>query len=293
MEENNCKFICSQGFRKSSDIFSLKNTNNYMDDINFNNFVDNYLIYIKTDYLKNFYVNLDKLKNKIILIIGSSDYTIPNDVLNNYDFEKLLNNKYIVKIYAENCIYKHDKIINLPIGLDYHTMYNNHIYWGSKKTPLEQEIELLNIRNIMKPFGERQLKIYSNCHFFISSKFGNDRKTALKEIPNHLLFLEPIQIDRKTSQNNQINYSFVLSPHGNGLDCHRTWEALALGCIPIVKTSPLDSLYNDLPILIVKEWSDVTQELLNKTIEEYKTKQFNLEKLKLNYWIKKINNYKI
>ena len=38
------------------------------------------------------------------------------------------------------------------------------------------------------------------------------------------------------------NYAFIVSPHRNGLDCHRTWEALVLGCIPIVKTSPIDDL---------------------------------------------------
>ncbi len=29
-------------------------------------------------------------------------------------------------------------------------------------------------------------------------------------------------------------YSFWLSPRGNGIDCHRTWEALYLDVIPIV-----------------------------------------------------------
>ena len=29
-------------------------------------------------------------------------------------------------------------------------------------------------------------------------------------------------------------YRFVLSPPGFGYDCFRTWEALALGCVPIV-----------------------------------------------------------
>jgi len=36
-------------------------------------------------------------------------------------------------------------------------------------------------------------------------------------------------------------YAFSVSPHGNGLDCYRTWEDLVLGCIVIVKTSVLDN----------------------------------------------------
>jgi hypothetical protein len=31
---------------------------------------------------------------------------------------------------------------------------------------------------------------------------------------------------------------------------------LLLGSIPIVKTSPLDPLYKDLPVVIVKDWNE-------------------------------------
>jgi hypothetical protein len=289
-EENNCKFISSMGFRKSCDFFSLDNSVNYFNTLNYDNIKEGYLIYIKTDYLKKFIINIDKLQNHIYIFCGSSDYTIPNDVITLEEFNLLLNNKYIINFYAENCIYKHKKIINLPIGLDYHTMTKYKIYWGSIKTPYEQEQELVEIRNIMKPFNERQLKIYSNCHFFVNSKFGNDRTEAIKIIPNNLLFLEIKKIDRKTSWNNQINYSFVLSPHGNGLDCHRTWEALVLGCIPIVKKSPIDDLYIDLPVLIVNNWNEINYDLLKNTIKIFSNIQFNYKKLELNYWINNIRN---
>ena len=84
-----------------------------------------------------------------------------------------------------------------------------------------------------------------------------------------------------------IKYKYVISPHGNGLDCHRTWESLALGCIPIIKTSPLDRMFEGLPVLIVKNWSDITQELLN-TFEP----SGNLDKLRLNYWNELLGKYK-
>ena len=29
------------------------------------------------------------------------------------------------------------------------------------------------------------------------------------------------------------NYKFIISPEGNGIDCHRHYEALLSGCIPI------------------------------------------------------------
>jgi hypothetical protein len=54
-------------------------------------------------------------------------------------------------------------------------------------------------------------------------------------------------------------YPFVLSARGNGLDCHRTWELLLLGSIVITRTSPLDSLFEGLPVAIVNDWTAVRE----------------------------------
>jgi len=50
---------------------------------------------------------------------------------------------------------------------------------------------------------------------------------------------------------------FVLSPPGNGDDCHRTWEAMYLGAIPVVLAAFLDSgLTSSLPVLAVASWDE-------------------------------------
>ena len=41
---------------------------------------------------------------------------------------------------------------------------------------------------------------------------------------------------------------FVVSPLGVGLDSYRSWESLYLGAYPIVRTSSLDELYENLPV---------------------------------------------
>ena len=81
-----------------------------------------------------------------------------------------------------------------------------------------------------------------------------------------------------------IQYKFMISPHGIGLDCYRTWEALFLGMIPVVKTSSLDPIYRGLPVLIVKEWEDLTPKLLNHTWEVFQHKRFKLNSLYISYW---------
>lgn len=230
------------------------------------------------------------------LLTNNSDCTIPDDFQAEADI--LLNHPLLQTWFAQNCIKEHPKLIRIPIGLDYHSMRpspnerkrmvweskKNHS-WGTKKHPIEQEWELMQFKTNSKPYYERLLKAYANFQFTMWTRYGKiDRKEALEIIPNHLVFYEPIKATRDICWKHMSQYAFVVSPHGNGLDCHRTWEALVLGCIPIVKTSGLDPLFDDLPVWIVQAWSDVTKDAMKQKIEEFRNKTFKYEKLTLAYW---------
>ena len=83
---------------------------------------------------------------------------------------------------------------------------------------------------------------------------------------------------------------FVISPAGNGLDTHATWEALMAGCIPIVPKSPLDPLFEDLPVWLVESWSEVTDESVTKMSGRFRQrKKFNWAKLFVPWWREKIH----
>lgn len=57
---------------------------------------------------------------------------------------------------------------------------------------------------------------------------------------------------------------FVVSPWGAGPNCHRTWEAIALGAVPIILFHEgLKGMFHNEPVLVVKDWSDVTPHLLS------------------------------
>jgi hypothetical protein len=114
---------------------------------------------------------------------------------------------------------------------------------------------------------------------------SDDRRDSFAKIPQHIVYYEPTRPDNLTSWKNQTEFAFVISPHGNGLDCHRTWEALVLGCIPIVKASSIDCVYENLPVLIVRDWSDITADLLTSTIDSFSNRSFEMEKLTLHYWV--------
>ena len=153
---------------------------------------------------------------------------------------------------------------------------------------------LIMIKDKSVPFRNRNIKCYANFHFSMDTKLGFDRKDAYQKIDKKLIYYEENKVSRLITWNKQKDFAFVICPHGGGLDCHRNWEALCLGCIPIVKTSPIDNLYKDLPVLIVKRWEDIDINLLNNTISQFKEKyeNFNMEKIKLSYWTNLINSHK-
>jgi hypothetical protein len=64
-------------------------------------------------------------------------------------------------------------------------------------------------------------------------------------------------------------YKFVISPEGNGVDCHRHYEALLAGCIPIIEKNPLtEEKYRGCPILWTVDYSEITPSYLQQKYNE-------------------------
>ena len=64
-------------------------------------------------------------------------------------------------------------------------------------------------------------------------------------------------------------YKFVVSPEGNGIDCHRHYEALMAGCIPIIERNKhIVTKYGNCPILYTDDYSEITEEYLCKKYAE-------------------------
>jgi hypothetical protein len=87
-------------------------------------------------------------------------------------------------------------------------------------------------------------------------------------------------------------FKFVLSPEGDMHDTFRHWEALSVGCIPIVPHSPLDKIFEDLPVIIVDDWTTITEDFLNQKYAEMQGKQYNYDKIHMKYWSDLINQAK-
>jgi len=273
------KYVSSHGILKLCDVHShtpaFRTT---LDGYDFSELKEGCTLSLIVTIVPEFAKVLDKLPCRVILVTGDCDPTVPEGLFKtDEEFKNFIESDKIIHWFAQNCVGKHDKLSGIPIGVDYNS-------------PLEEYMQKSNTR----PFYERIIQCYSNFHLGTnaSKKYGYNRRDALDRIPSELLHKESTRVSHEDTFANQSKYAFVISPHGNGLDCHRTWEALVLGCIPIVKTSKIDYLYESLPVLIVKDWGDITKELLEKTVHDFKNRSFKLERITMKYWMDLINSKK-
>ncbi len=222
------------------------------------------VIFLKTKYLRQFLKYMHpKIPERYILITGNGDEDVPGN------FAHLLEDKKLIRWFAMNTTIEHPKLIPIPIG------------GGS----LSQSGKEAYIRELMLNPAEKETLLYIN--------FKPDNHPERARALNYFADKSFCSIDKPCSSQEFLERvsraKYVLCPQGNGLDTHRVWETLLLGSIPILKHNELDPLYSDLPILFVNDWSEVSEELLQRRYAELKNGSYNFEKLMADYWLKLIN----
>lgn len=213
-----------------------------------------------------------KIKNPYFLIVHNSDLPIPSRYL------PYLNDPKVIRCFAQNVDCRTDKIIPIPIGLE------NRFWWhvrGNHES-LYEDIKSEAIDRDEKVYLNFQIATFARERGGVHDRYSTKdfvSKTDPKSVPNYLRDLR--------------SHWFCLSPSGAGIDCHRTWEALMMGAIPIVR--PCSSftlkfargnkfLYEDLPVIVVKDWRVITRGFLLKEKERIQNSKINYEKMYFPYW---------
>lgn len=235
----------------------------------------------------------DILFSKIDYVSMFNDVEVDTFITHNGDYEV---NSLTIKTgpkfkrwFAQNKNVQNDYITSIPIGLEnfepefsYKSMFgkfsslpNNapqkkeYISFLSSNSNKHNDLIYLNFNTTTNPSERNYVK-----NMFI------DRKWVTKEENVHW----------KTYYQSISNSKFCFSPRGNGIDCHRTWEALYLRTIPVLKKEYFLEEFSDLPILFIDDWNDLTEDFLYDKYEEMKKINYNLEKMKFCYWKKQIKN---
>lgn len=218
-------------------------------------------IYTQTHNINNLLTDLNS-KTKVVIIAHNSDHTFSN-------IEGIKDN--VKKIWMQNYNgIQYDIIEPLPIGIE------RQRWSGGQK---HKTIDRLSKSNVSK-----NKTIYS-CF----SKQTNKERSLWK---SHLRNVESTKTDVNvcfnTYINNVNNSMFITSPEGNGIDCHRTYEALYLNTVPIIKKSNFTNrLFSETNAIIIDDIRDVKN--INSLIYNQNNEKMN-NILSQEYWLKKIKS---
>ena len=235
-------------------------------------------IFVKTEFLHLFFTRFHpKIANAYILVTHNSDYQSPGP------YGEYLDNPKLIAWFAQNVENaSHPKLHPIPIGIA------NRCWWHGSIETLHR---LLKVRELVT----KKILLYLNVN---SETYPGERGHVFEKF-SPLSFCKSSGFSTEGGYIAWGNYllelaesHFVLSPRGNGLDCHRTWETLYMGSIPILRSSSSDSMFDGLPVIIINDWEEVTFDFLLRKLKEMGGLKYSREKLFADYWFDLINSYK-
>jgi hypothetical protein len=184
--------------------------------------------------------------------------------------------QYSCGFYVNCNVVDDPRVHNMPIGirdggevLDFHRgfsqkmLLNAHDKWIGTRGNGSSDNRSVSTRDILC------LLCFSYTH--------KERRRAYNMLSNRSFITDLNKNDYGTTQLGllgkvpvEYNYEmtarsvYAISPRGCGEATHRFFEAIYLGCIPVVKrtNTVFDRLYALYPCLIVDDWDQVTEELL-------------------------------
>src|SRR5579872_7519369 len=201
---------------------------------------------------------LPKILNRFILVTPNCEFGTDNPQPGEFSF--LLDSDKIGAWFVQNIDREAtERLIPIPIGLANQVWPHGQI---SVLDPLVKKAP---------PAGssERGKFVYINFS-------AHTNRTARGPCLEHFKNIVPEEPKPFSDYLTDLSQTvFVPSPRGNGLDCHRTWEALLMGCYPIVLKSTLNPLYEELPVIVIGGWEEATDEFLSQKLSEFKTRAWD------------------
>lgn len=237
--------------------------------------------FVKTDYFETQEPLLwrgrrhqpDLAKARVVLC-GQSDAGLTSAVVRRYPHVRLW--------WSINNLTDSPRVQTLPLGLTndtdespLHRLYGNkqlllEVLQREPRTPVTQEIQAwayLNCNPATHP-SRRAVQLLFQHQPWVTTETHQPTWTSRRQ------FL--MQLRR---------HPFCICPRGNGLDTHRMWEALYMGCIPIVVDHPAWASFRSLPIWFVKDFTEVTLERLRTCYREFSQRpDWQLDRLRASYW---------
>ena len=229
------------------------------------------IVFVGSPKMTEFFATIHpRIQHKYILIQHNGDFMVDEKIASYIDDK-------IIRFYAQIVIAKkHEKIIPIPIGIE-NKHHGNEVFTFF--------LRLAARKTHKKP------RIF--FHFSVQTN-PSERGPALEYFKTHpamdtINTFVPYLAYKKILA----SYAFTVSPAGGTLGSHRTWEALYLRTIPIVKRT-VDAeacVALGLPIWILDDWHELDAYGEAELQAKYDTmmKTANFEAISMDYWTSRIN----
>ncbi|MCA1707388.1 MAG: hypothetical protein LC808_30630 [Actinobacteria bacterium] len=235
------------------------------------------LVWVRGAWLPSFIEQVLPLVGcDFVLVTGDTDSSIPSDAWE--EARLLLQSGKLIHWFTQN----YDtgappgRLSPIPIGLDLHTIAQRPMWGEAQATPAQQEAVLDQIVCSLPPRAERIFGIYVDygasgygLPFPTGARLVESRRLIREHFADHPLFVfQDGPLPRSEMWRRKGRYLFSLSPHGKGLDCHRTWESLALGQVVLVPSSSLDPVFEGTRAVPIAAWGDIDHRNLERWAED-------------------------
>lgn len=239
-------------------------------------------IYTNITYLAKLLRIVECLPNKFVLVSHNGDSHIEKDGIvrldgrgNRLHLDPYSLPENVLKVYSVNVNTTNERIVPIPIGLE-SDMWRNSLgkkriidFMKSKKADRSKLLYINHNVSTCPPKRQIVYDLLSNKKWVTSIHGKNGR-------------------DITSYFDNLVSHKFMACPEGNGLDTHRVWECLYVGCIPIVIRNEFSNFYQGLPVCFVNSWQEVSEEFLNKEYERICSMDWDKDVLEFSYWRNKI-----
>jgi hypothetical protein len=282
-------YVSSYSFIQGSDIKSSRTAKNIHDYLRPEKIKSGDIVYVDADSFPTFYHELfPKIKSPFVLVVTSKNATFPGGLPGEIDMDSFLSDHRVKQVFAQNCDYQglSNNISCIPCGLDFAAPLSKRNLKIGRRSPMAQERKIEDVVHKLKPLHQRSSRVCVDIGFNEQDLDVSvlDSLDVTDRVDPFLLF-DDLRIKKG-------GYAFVACPTDKQLDVSKVWENLILGCIVIVQSSPIDAVYQGLPVVIVDSWQELTQANLDVWLATYADAFSNpqyREKLTYAYWNSRIS----
>jgi hypothetical protein len=220
--------------------------------------MDNDWYFCRTADIHEFFATVAP-EHEFVFLTGHTD--LPVD----HTHRRYLKRSGLKVWFAMNAMLKHPKVKARPFGL------------GALATPEETAtLQQVQERNLPKR------ELFHNQFMLERNPF--ERAYCLQQtgLPLGRWVPWPEYLEEVASS------YFCISPIGIGIDCVRTWEALLLRSIPVVRRTMVTDHHPDFPMIVLDDWSEFRSIDFSPELYEQTWKDWDPDELLLDRYVQRI-----